>query len=250
MYSGLGATYQFDSRDRESGSSHAYSTTLSDPLKGYYALTSVQIPVSYYNVNSNNNSIIFNEGGADLTATITPGVYDTSSLPAAIKTAMDAKSGSSYTVTYSSITSKLTIAITAGTYTIKGDSKLNTSTYIMGFSTSQTAAASLVGNNIVNLRYTATIYIEVNKYALVSPTKYGSVVPTATFAIPITVDSLDTQVYDAKTSIPQYIYVSPMTKNLTVNLYSDSSNALDLNGANWVFSLKPVDKPPVGILGC
>ncbi len=64
------------------------------------------------NVISSNNKIDFKEdGGGELTASIVIALYTTATLLTAIKTALEAAGAGTYTVTYSTVTSKLTIAV-------------------------------------------------------------------------------------------------------------------------------------------
>lgn len=63
------------------------------------------------------NTIEFNEGGSDLTATLDTDVYNASSLPTEIKTQLDSAGTLTYTVTYSEVSHKFTIAAT-GTFSL------------------------------------------------------------------------------------------------------------------------------------
>lgn len=65
-----------------------------------------------------NDAIDFDEGGAELQATITPVVYNADTLCAEIKTRMDAAGALIYTITYSDITNKFTISAT-GNFTLR-----------------------------------------------------------------------------------------------------------------------------------
>jgi hypothetical protein len=70
------------------------------------------IPLSFYNINSNNNILIFNDGVAR-TANLTLGMYTANQLATMIQVAMNAISTLVFTVTYSSITQKFTFATTS-----------------------------------------------------------------------------------------------------------------------------------------
>jgi len=80
------------------------------------ALIEINVPNIVYPINSNNNTLVFEEDGAatDFTATITPGAYSASELATEIKSVMDAAGANTYTITYNSITFKYTVA-TSGT---------------------------------------------------------------------------------------------------------------------------------------
>lgn len=64
-------------------------------------------------VDDNNKYIDFDEGGSELTATLTTGNYNGQTLAAEIKTQMDVAGALTYTVTYNESTLKFTIAATS-----------------------------------------------------------------------------------------------------------------------------------------
>lgn len=76
-------------------------------------------------IGATNKYIDFDEGGAELTATITPGSYNGTTLATEVKTQLDA-AGGTYTVTYSETTGKFTIARAAGNFTLRWQSGTNT----------------------------------------------------------------------------------------------------------------------------
>ena len=81
-------------------------------------------------IGATNKYIDFDEGGAELTATLTEGNYNGQTLATEIKTRMDA-AGGTYTVTYSESTGKFTIART-GNFTLRWQSGTNTANTVGG----------------------------------------------------------------------------------------------------------------------
>ena len=67
-----------------------------------------------------NDAIDFDEGGGELQATITPGIYNADSLCTEIKTQLDAAGALTYTVTYSDLANKFTITA-SGNFTLRWD---------------------------------------------------------------------------------------------------------------------------------
>ena len=65
-----------------------------------------------------NDAIDFDEGGGELQATLTPGIYNADTLCAEIKTQMDAAGALTYTISYSDTTNKFTIA-GSGNFTLR-----------------------------------------------------------------------------------------------------------------------------------
>jgi len=87
-----------------------------------------------FRITTANQKIYFNEGGGNLTATLTPGDYDATSLCAQIKTQMDA-AGLTYTITYSDVTNKFTFAISAGSFKLLLSNQTNAVWSSLGWTT-------------------------------------------------------------------------------------------------------------------
>jgi hypothetical protein len=71
-----------------------------------------------YEIDITNNKIDFAEGGPELTATLSVGIYNPEELALEIKTQLDAVGAKTYTVTFNRTTRKFTIAANTGTYSI------------------------------------------------------------------------------------------------------------------------------------
>lgn len=177
-----------DSRDRNDTAypdQHNYRLNLKKIYKNIVSmeLISAEVPRTGYIVNDNNNKIYFEEtGGTTLTATIPPGNYDTSSLPAAIKSALEAVGGSTYTVTYNSTTNKITIASDgaggAGIFNLLfdgGTENYDDSTKtiylddsagpIIGFAkTDLSGSLTYTGQNVINLNGECYIFMIIKEF--------------------------------------------------------------------------------------
>ena len=70
-----------------------------------------------FEITRNNNIINFDEGGGELTATISIGKYTATTLQTAVKTALDAVGADTYTVVFDRVTRKYTISST-GTFSL------------------------------------------------------------------------------------------------------------------------------------
>ena len=111
-------TIMIDSRDRNRTihpNPNEYKYQFNVPYRNIVAIKVIQtsIPRSEYNVNSTNNLIYFydsaSSSGEPTQATIAEGQYTTSTISAAVKTAMDAAGLASYTVAIDSTTQRMTI---------------------------------------------------------------------------------------------------------------------------------------------
>ena len=163
-----------DSRDRNNDlypNPNNYQIEFDNVLKSAIAieLVSAELPVVQYNINENNNKLHFDEGSDELVAEVAIGQYDTiSDLTLALQNALNNADGSSmgYTVTYSTITRKITLTKGSGTFnlTFEGDTEnfvheQTRTKYpqgsigpVIGFSrTNITGSLSYTGDNQYNL---------------------------------------------------------------------------------------------------
>jgi len=102
-------------------------------------------------VDANNKYIDFDEGGAELTATLTLGSYNGASLATEIKTQLDVAGALTYTVTYSDSTAKFTISAVSN-FTLRwntGTHKTTDISALCGFSDAadDTGAATYTSDN-------------------------------------------------------------------------------------------------------
>jgi hypothetical protein len=104
-----------------------------------------------------NDKIDFDEGGAELTATLTANYYTAQTLATQVKAQLDAAGALTYTVTYSESTGKFTIAAT-GNFTLRwntGTNKAVDASDLLGFSdaANETGAATYTSDTVVIHRY-------------------------------------------------------------------------------------------------
>lgn len=120
------------------------ATAAKDPLSG---------TADSFTIDASNNTIVFDEGGGNLTATISTGTYDGVGLATAIETALDA-AGADYTVTYTAAADgrppKFVISKDAGTFTPHWGDSATTAEQILGFRsvTPSAAAASFTADYV------------------------------------------------------------------------------------------------------
>lgn len=114
-------------------------------------LESIQIPYSFYSINSSNNRLCFNDNPADF-IDIPPGNYNMTSLAAVLETVLTAKFPGSNTVTYSTNTYKLTLNIAvAAKINSSTDVPESTAADILGFRVSTGTAVSHTADSAVNI---------------------------------------------------------------------------------------------------
>jgi len=97
-------------------------------------------------IDATNDNIDFDEGGGELNATIASGTFTASTLATAIKTALEAAGAETYTITFSLVTGKWTIATGGATLSLLWDTGTNTATSVgasIGFDVSSDDTGSL-----------------------------------------------------------------------------------------------------------
>lgn len=178
--------FEFDSADTNDTPDGANSTLnwplflLGRPLTDVAAIKilEVQIPFSYYIFNSNNNTFVLTDNSGTYTITIPIGNYSASTLAAQLATSLSAASGSTYTVTYNSLTNQLNYSVpTASTTTFSltfGAVPNNGSTnprIWMGMSAGVTTSTTSGSNQIIN---STSILVSGPNYLYVNSVNFGS----------------------------------------------------------------------------
>lgn len=226
-----------DSRNRTlpTDTSSNFKVKLDTPLTiKRVALSKCMIPNTIYNINSGNNIIGFNDG-SNKTATITPGMYTTSSIKGAIESALNTASGTlTFTYTYNNVTGMVTLSAT-GSFALRfGSVSANSAASWLGFGPVDTvSAASHTGDNISDMGY-STPYILVNVFNTASV--IGSAGSKATWVVPINAASDQYISYEATSPEgDQPICMNPLqpTTIISVSLTDAAGNFIDLNGGEW-----------------
>lgn len=228
-------------RSISSTSSSDFRVDFKSSLGGRYLLSYLRLPVTVYNVNTNNQQIPFQESGVPKFAELTPGQYTASTLATEIGTQMTAASGiSNFTATYDTKTSKFTITSTNNFMLIYNLFPGSTSRYLLGFNSATTSnATSHTSDNVADLSYPGSICINVREN--VDPTFTTTTGFNATFYIPINNSFGYPQYLDAQ-SLPQTIELGERTKSLTINITDTSGVAISLNGIEWEMLLRRTGK--------
>lgn len=127
----------------------------------FVKLASASIPYTWYNVTTSNNAFTLVEGGTSYPVTIPVGNYDGAGLATALTTALNASGGANtYTVTYSTVTSKLTFAAAPGTFRLNFN-VANSIALLVGFPAGTLTAivSSITAPNVVALTPDYEIFI-------------------------------------------------------------------------------------------
>jgi hypothetical protein len=127
---------QFSSSNRTSGSLSNPSFLLREQIHNIVGvkLKSAMIPLSFYTFDTHNNKIYLVEDTDPVVeCTISPGLYTSSTISSAIKTALEAGGAGTYTISYSATTNKINIQCATQFKFLDG---VNNAYYEMGITSS------------------------------------------------------------------------------------------------------------------
>jgi hypothetical protein len=214
---------KIDSSNRDSGgTSSEFKITLPRALhKGdVFELLYAHIPQTYFNIDSTNNTFVFNEGGLDLTAVLTPGYYTTSSILVELATSLNSLGSFSYIVSLIANTQRIQITGSSAFSVVAIERSP------LGFGVSTGVSLTHIGTAILNLERHQSLLIDIN---------HGS-----TFVIPSDQDLLVVLEYSPNTSFTQKVNITSDSKVLSVRLKDKDNKTIELHGADWWFLLKAI----------
>lgn len=234
------------SKDRSSGDSEDITLTLDESVKGTYEVKFMSLVNSLYNViESENDRVYIYEGGAtQVTATLTPGYYTTSTLATEVATRLSsASAGEDYTCTYSSTTGKFTIAAVGVTTFIFnfGTNTTRRANVLLGFNAADqsVAATSQVSDNVADLATHKMIAVKIEEDANRHVTLPGGT--EVSFILPISDSSFGSLFnYKSNSQIGQYVKFNSQFNVLNISLYADDGDLIDLNGIDYILGLKKI----------
>jgi len=238
------------SKNRLSGSNSSsdFSIRLLNPLDDIkkIRLLNVLIPNTVYNINSNNNTFLWEEsaGGGQISSTLTNGSYSAQTFATMLKTVMDADSNNSqsYTISYNIDTGKYTISSSAN-FSLYFSQMNSTIAKMMGFASTsdQTGSSSYTSTNVCNFSFSDFISIKITQFEdnMKKNIYGGSIYYDHTFIIPNNTNFSDIISYhnDVDDENEIVFNISKSFKFLNISLRDENNNILDLNGNDWWFSL-------------
>ena len=201
---------------------------------GNYIYLSVQyanIPYSFYNINSTNNVLNYTLNSVNYTVTITPGNYNITQLIAFLKTSM-----SGFTISYNSITNKITFSHSTYNFNF-----LSTSTCqeILGFSKSinnRSTTLSLVSVNCVSLIPIKCINV-VSNLITYNINKANPNNQSILCCIPVTTQPNSIIEYKNNNNFRSNLFINQIS-NIVIKLTDQNNNALDLNGLDFFITIQ------------
>ena len=203
-----------------------------DGMHIYLSLQNANIPYSFYSITSFDNTFIFGlVAGPATTYYVEPGNYTITQFIGVIQAAM----GASYTVTYSSITSKILITHATSNFIIYA----STINHILGFSktTNTTSAANLLyGRDCINLNQIRVINVEVNfpTYNVNVAQPYNQQILAA---IPVYVAPFSIINYTNPNNYRTNLYVNKLDQ-IQIRLLDNESRLINMNGIQYQMTLQ------------
>ena len=223
------------SANKNYGTSTNYYITLDEPLYNIQSvkLLHTRIPVSWYNITSANNIILFNEGSGNLIATLTKGNYNITELIIEIKNKMDLIGVNTYTVSYDKITMKLTISST-GSYILSFASSISTIWNMLGYNNVNTISnISHTSDNIIDLISVKYIQIVIPEIGIIGRSTNTN--NEYTFLVPVNEDKASIIQFNENNTFNQIQYNIHNKKdiqNLHIIIKDQDNNILDLNNSD------------------
>ena len=223
------------SRDRKNGTTSSFIVNLTNCLNpgDFMEVTDIAIPNLWYNIDSYNNTIVFNDGSLR-TAVVTPGYYSNASLLTTLAAAMQAASGvTTFTAAQNSST-LLTTITGSNTFTI--NFALSTIAYVLGFPTTGSSATSLTQTStqamVINPLYLLLRITEID-----SGRVYDTNFVSGTLKIPILSSNQQVNYLTTEQLSNQRLQFSNKTASLTIELLKADRNPLTLM-ADWSFTVR------------
>lgn len=200
----------------------------------YASITSASIPVSYYNVNNNNNLIVYDTSSTVYRVTIPIGNYTVNQLVATLNSIL-----TNFTVTYNDQTNKMMFIHNSLNYTFRYEIGFYSTAFeLLGFSKySQISVARVLSSNICcNLE-------PIRMFCICSNLPTGNM----NNSNPLKQNILcQIPVDQSKYGVVNYINPTRFKCNLYTNIINSveimiadqNSNMIDLNGVNWSITLQ------------
>lgn len=198
----------------------------------YLSLQNATIPYSFYSISSSDNTFSWGLDGSGVTTyTIPEGNYNVTQIIDVMRSIM----GSAYTISFSSITSKITITHSTNNFIIYSGSF----NHIIGFSKSTNTTSvglTLTSRDCVNLNQIRALNIEVNfpTYNVnVAQPNNGNIMAT----IPVFVAPFSIITYQNPNNFRTNLYVNKLDQ-IQIKIFDNEARLVNMNGINYQMTLQ------------
>lgn len=206
--------------------------------RGLYRLAFAVFPVSFYTIDERNDTIPLKDSANVKLAKIKHGFYDSTSILSAVKNALDEVGSQVYTVELDDITKKLTISAPNDFGFMFKDYE-STAHHILGFLDLNTEfKTSHESTSIINLNSVHTINVSIDGILSIEQKNLQG----STFCIPVPAGQLGYVNYISDKEFTQYLHLQSDKRIISVNIFTDTGEALDLNGCDYLMILEQVEE--------
>lgn len=218
-----------------------FSMNSQQTFYGEYLLRSLYCPLAFFNVNTNNNQIYFDENDEHKVATLPSGSYTIVTLPSAVATALTTASGgvNTFTVTQHSVTNFLTITASSVPFkfTFGSNQSVSSAWQLLGFP-QQDTATNLVqtGTIIPNLSPLRTLNFLICDIGNIVNTQFNG---HCTFSVPITSNTPHGIVCYEPSRPWQLIHFNSPTRVLKISVLDDLQRVIPLQN-EWHMILQKI----------
>jgi len=201
-------------------------------LRTYISVVNAQIPVSFYTINSTNNTLIYYYQVSTLTITIPVGNYNATNLITALNTAFTTN-GSIIVVSINKLTGVLSFN-SANTFTFSSNSSLAKT---LGIYFPTITTNYLIATYPLNLLGIKNISIKSSKLSLsgYSSTKLGYSSTLAT--IPVDSASFNLISYVSNNDLNKHIIKVLQLDAIDIQIMDENDNLIDFNNLDWTITL-------------
>jgi len=228
-----------NSRNRYSHDTHTHLTVrLPSDILGRnitsVRLDAVQVEQGYYSMNTTNNTFSVVDGSGTQTITMPVGNYSSVTLPSALKTALDAGTDRTWTITFDTLTGTLSFAA-------DGSFTLVPSTYSARWLGLTASLVSLGGSAVVSPNVcvlSGPMFLDVVCSHHVSSSESGNPWKTNLLArIPAETSSTANTIFWSSKNMTMQNLNTRSLGDLILSLYDDQGSAVELNGTHWAATL-------------
>lgn len=198
----------------------------------YLSLQNAVIPYSFYSINDNNNVLIIHSNSNTYTITVPAGNYNIQQMINALQSGL----GGLFTITYNSITNKITITNTTYEFTVKKEGTLNNALGFMEDVDTVSSSRTLTGHHCVNLNQIRAINIDIDMptYNInVAQPLNQNILAT----IPVVVQPFGMIYYNNENNFRVNMFCCKMNM-IRVKLLDNQNNLINLNGTNYQMTLQ------------
>jgi hypothetical protein len=229
---------KFDDEDQTTNKTEGYGTFKN--VIGF-KLIKANIPSRIYNVDTHNNTLVFEFGGVSKTITLTPSYYTHSELATHLAAQMNAASGvSSVSVAYSSTTKLFTISHSGTTIKLifSDHSETNMIHTLLGFNKADTVAATTLISGKASILETHFVDLVIPEIPYIA-CKKNATGKHLIDRIPINTEdgSMNYYVQAADYDKMSYFYPFDLHK-ITIQLYDESNQGLYTSNTDHFFEFE------------